>query len=75
LRQALHVRIYSNTVGPAKSIPQNHIGRLTPYPRKPNESLHRVWHSAMVLLHEGRTAALNGLGFVTIKARRLNISR
>ena len=69
------MRIYSDTVGTTKGIPQNHIGRLTPYPRKPHESLHRVWHSAIVLLHEGRTAALNGMGFLTIEARRLNIPR
>jgi len=69
------MRIYSDTVGTTKGIPQNHIGRLTPYTRKPHESLHSVWHSAIMLLYEDRTAALNGMGFLTVKARRLNISR
>ena len=64
------MRIYSDTVGTTKGVSQNHIGRLTPYSRKPHESLHRVWHSAIVLLHEGRTAALNGM----CSLRRLRIS-
>jgi hypothetical protein len=67
------MRIYSDTVGATKGVSQNHIGCLTPYSRKLHESLHSVWHSAMVLLHEGRTAALNGTGFLTIKTRGLNI--
>ena len=32
-------------------------------------------HGAMVLLHEDRTTALNGTGFLAIEARRLNIPR
>jgi hypothetical protein len=67
------VRIYSDTVGTTKGISQNHIGRLPPYPRKLYESLHSVWHSAMVLLHQGCTAALNGMGFLTVKPCGLNI--
>jgi hypothetical protein len=69
------VRIHSDTVRTTKGIPQNHIGRLTPDPRQRHESLHRVWHCTIVLLHESRTAALNGTGFLTIKTRRLNIPR
>jgi len=55
------MRIHSDTVGTIKGIPQDHIGRLTPYPRKLHESFHSVWHSTIVLLHKGRTAALNGM--------------
>ena len=54
------MRIYSDTVGTPKGIPQNYIGRLTPYPRKPHERLHSVWHSAIVLLYEAWKLKSNG---------------
>jgi len=67
------VRIYSNAMGTVKGIPQHHIRRFPPDTRDLHERRYRVWHSAIVLLQEGRTTALNSLSFLPIKTSRLDI--
>jgi len=67
------VRIDSDALGTVKGIPQHHIRRLPPDARELHESYHRVWHSTIMLLQEGLTTALNGVGFLTIETSRLDI--
>jgi hypothetical protein len=67
------VRIYSNAMGTVKGIPQHHIRCFPPDTRELHERCHRVWHSAIMLLQEDRTTALNGVRFLTIKPSRLDI--
>jgi len=67
------MRIYSNAIGTMKRIAQHHIRCLAPDARELHKRFHRVWHSAIMMLQEDRTTALNGLGFLTIKTGRLDI--
>jgi hypothetical protein len=67
--------IHSNALGTVKGIPQHHIRRLPSDARELHECFHRVWHSTMIMLQESLAAALNGLGFLTIKTSRLDILR
>jgi hypothetical protein len=67
------VRIHSNALGTVKRIPQHYICRLSSNTWEPHESFHSVWHSAIMLLQECLTTALNDLGFLTIETSRLDI--
>jgi hypothetical protein len=67
------MRIHSNALGAVKGVAQYHVRRLPSHARELYERLHCLWHSAVVLQQQGCTTALNSLGFLTIKAGRLDI--